>query len=557
MYIPADGADGAAGQDDSLPGGRGGDGGAGGDAGYGGGGGGGPSVGIVCANSASVTCADLAFASGTPGMGGGNGADGMKGVVANAYGCASTACSTPAPSTPTPTFFAPSATPTPRVYFLLNGTQTTQITVPVGGKDYNTQCPGCSDELILVDEGGRLCATKKATLYVGVGNAIPAYDATPPVDQLPDTRTTEALIKRMPAVPGCSSGQVAGCSAGEDLVIQTIDCSTHTQLEVITMHHAVVYPTPALSWVLNGTPIPVSTPLPVPIGGEKFANSCPGCPGTLVLRDTGARFCSSGSGQKAQVQVSFDEATQPYLGQFADVNATDVLVASLPPALAYGTFPAGDHVLRLRHRRHLPHDDAERRVLRDTHADADRDGDPREYADSYQYADTDGGRANGHAKCATHHHADPDDRRDEHANRHPDGHSNTDRAGRWLQLAHRRDSGADDQRVVDDKYDQLSRPARATDTAARRCARSLLFRRQRHADGDSHRQYDRCARRLLRRHAGLDGASALHRLVPAAAGGHVRRLRAHAAHAGPVRAAADIQRHTGCGVVWAVTRTEL
>ncbi|MGD9765643.1 MAG: hypothetical protein AB7V27_18255 [Candidatus Binatia bacterium] len=320
---PGGGSSGGLNEDDSVAGGGGASGGSGGQGGHGGGGGGGPSIGIVCGGGVSVVCTDSTFSPGVGGSGGiSSGNHGATGLVANAQGCAAS-CSMSAPSTPTPTITAtPTPTATPALSWLLNGTPVSQIAVPVGGMAFGEPCPGCSHELVLVDTGGRLCATtNKATLQVGFSTVQPS------VEQYPETRTTEALIQHIPSAP--SPGTY-------DLLIQTYDCATGALLERLTMRNAIYYPEPVLSWLLEGTP--VATPLQVPIGGRTFANSCPGCPGTLVLQDSGARLCATASTNKATLQVDLG-LVLPSVTQYPDSNATEVLVQTIPPAESPGVYP--------------------------------------------------------------------------------------------------------------------------------------------------------------------------------------------------------------------------
>lgn len=313
---------GGVGQDDSDAGGIGGTGGAGGRGGHGGGGGGGPSIAIVCSGGVVATCTDSTFAAGTGGAGGlSEGNPGAMGLAANSHGC-DASCNESAPSTPTRTVTAtPTATPTPALSWNFDGEATSQVSVPVGGMTYGDICPGCSETLVLVDTGARLCATtNKATLQVDFGSV----QAT--LEQLPDTRTTSATIRRIPSAPAPGT---------YDLLVQTYDCATGQVLELIRMHNAIEYPVPVLSWLLDGTPVP--TPLQVPIGGRIFVDSCPGCPGTLVLEDTGARLCSSSTPNKATLQVDLG-VLQPSITQYADVNPGEALIATIPGAEAAGVY---------------------------------------------------------------------------------------------------------------------------------------------------------------------------------------------------------------------------
>ncbi len=142
-----------------------------------------------------------------------------------------------------------------------------------------------------------------------------------------ETRTTEALIKHIPGAPTPGT---------YDLLVQTYDCASGQVLELVRMRNAIVYPGPQLTLLVDGTPVP--TPLQVPIGGKTYANSCPGCPGTLVLHDSGARLCSSASANKATVQVDVG-ALLPSVTQYADANTTEVLVQTLPQAPVAGVYP--------------------------------------------------------------------------------------------------------------------------------------------------------------------------------------------------------------------------
>ena len=320
------GGSGGSGQDDSLPGGSGGSGGAGGQGGHGGGGGGGPSIGIVCAGGAAISCSDLAFSTGSAGSGGdSSGNKGAPGMVANAHGCADARCATPAPSTPTPTSTqTPTVTPTPGFIWVLNGTPVSgPLVLPLGGMAYGEACPGCGDQtLVLVDSGGRLCSTSyKAKLQVDFSNV----DGSEPfVEQEPDTRPTEALIKQIPGAP------TAGTYT---LLIQVYDCTSGELGPQIAMPNAIQYSAPQLSWLVDGTPVP--TPLQVPIGGRTFANSCPSCPGTLVLQDSGGRFCASVGKPKLLLDINQGVYV---ISQYPDARTTQALVGTIPPATAAGVY---------------------------------------------------------------------------------------------------------------------------------------------------------------------------------------------------------------------------
>jgi len=320
------GGAGGGGEDDSLAGATGGHGGAGGQGGHGGGGGGGPSVGIACAGGATVTCSDLAFSSGTGGSGGESaGNKGAPGLGANAYGCTDMRCITPAPATPTPTTTqTPTVTPTPGFIWVLNGTPVAgPLVLPLGGMAYGEACPGCGiQNLVLVDSGGRLCSTTyKAKLQVDFSNV----DGSEPfVEQAPDTRPTEALIKQIPGAP------TAGTYT---LLIQVYDCTSGELGPQIPMPNAIQYFAPQFSWLVDGTPVP--TPLQVPIGGRTFANSCPSCPGTLVLQDSGGRFCSSVG--KPKLLLDINQAVY-VITQYPDASTTQALVDTIPPATTPGVY---------------------------------------------------------------------------------------------------------------------------------------------------------------------------------------------------------------------------
>ena len=309
--------------DDEKAGGTGAKGGDGGQGGHGGGGGGGPSIALVCAGNQPVTCVDSTFAAGSAGAGGiSSGNRGADGIAQLAHNCPSS-CSMSAPSTPTPTRTpTATATSTPAIFWNLNGTATAQLTVPVGGMDFGDVCPGCRQDLTLVDTGGRLCSTShKATLQIDFGAERPF------VEQLPETLTSEIAIKRIPAAtapPGTY-----------DLLVNTFDCSTGIPGEVIRIRNAILYPQPQLSWVLNGAT--VSLPLQIPLTGRSFAGSCSGCSGTLVLKDTGNRLCATSSTEPPKATL-LRSGSLASLAQYPDANAGEAMVRTIPSAPSPGRY---------------------------------------------------------------------------------------------------------------------------------------------------------------------------------------------------------------------------